>query len=166
MQTASYAAGKSLSADGMQLKEIKIEKENLKKHFEFIKKEGDCQQVTPPKEAAERADKKIIIYKTLNVATKRIEVAEVDEMEECLNEIKDKRRRKRKRRLRQTGKERELSLRQRVPRKEKRRQRNKILWKKRVWRFERRNQSERQARRRKLKIKERERRSLMSGRRE
>uniref|UniRef100_A0A0L8GVB3 Uncharacterized protein n=1 Tax=Octopus bimaculoides TaxID=37653 RepID=A0A0L8GVB3_OCTBM len=90
MEETMYAAATSrnLSANAMEMQEIHMDKTKLEKYKKLFKKQCDVLKITPPKEVFQRAERKIITYRTLNVETKKIEVAETDELEQCLNEVK------------------------------------------------------------------------------
>uniref|UniRef100_A0A0L8HDN2 CCHC-type domain-containing protein n=1 Tax=Octopus bimaculoides TaxID=37653 RepID=A0A0L8HDN2_OCTBM len=84
--SCAAAASSGRPTNGMGMREVNVEMENLKKHFKYLK-EGDCLRVDPPKEVMEEAEKKIITYKTLRIGSKKIEIAETEVIEKCLKEI-------------------------------------------------------------------------------
>uniref|UniRef100_A0A0L8IC13 Uncharacterized protein n=1 Tax=Octopus bimaculoides TaxID=37653 RepID=A0A0L8IC13_OCTBM len=86
VQNGSYAAvtGKSLSVELLQVREIEVKDKDFKKYTTLLRKEGDRLRLTPPKEVIENTEKRTIIYRTLNMASKKVEIAAVEVVEEML----------------------------------------------------------------------------------
>uniref|UniRef100_A0A0L8I7F5 Uncharacterized protein n=1 Tax=Octopus bimaculoides TaxID=37653 RepID=A0A0L8I7F5_OCTBM len=87
-QSYAAATGKGTEEGKLEIIEIKVDPKKMKECEKLLARVGNTLTLTPPVELTESVKKRTVVFKTMKVATRRIELATVEAIEECLKGIR------------------------------------------------------------------------------